>query len=93
MHSIRTELRIGCGIKIEKSLALLMQSRALMKFGVDIHPVAHPCSGIMLDHATGLVAGETAVVGKQGFHTAECHIGRNRWVSTVTDIRKSVTVC
>ena len=47
------------------SLALLMQSRASMKFGVDIHPAATFGSGIMLDHATGLVVGETAVVGNQ----------------------------
>ncbi|MGB0323156.1 MAG: serine O-acetyltransferase [Luminiphilus sp.] len=48
-----------------RSLALLMQSRASMKFGVDIHPAATFGSGIMLDHATGLVVGETAVVGNQ----------------------------
>ena len=48
-----------------KSLALLMQSRASMKFGVDIHPAARFGSGIMLDHATGLVVGETAVVGNK----------------------------
>ena len=34
-----------------------MQSRASMKFGVDIHPAAQFGSGIMLDHATGLVVG------------------------------------
>ena len=33
------------------------------EFGVDIHPGARMGSGIMLDHATGLVIGETAVVG------------------------------
>lgn len=48
-----------------KSLALLMQSRASMKFGVDIHPAATFGKGIMLDHATGLVVGETAVIGNQ----------------------------
>ena len=48
-----------------RSLALLMQSRASMKFGVDIHPAARFGVGIMLDHATGLVVGETAVVGNQ----------------------------
>jgi serine O-acetyltransferase len=36
-----------------------------MKFGVDIHPAATFGSGIMLDHATGLVVGETAVIGNQ----------------------------
>ena len=32
-------------------------------FGVDIHPAARFGKGIMLDHATGIVVGETAVVG------------------------------
>ncbi|MCB1732989.1 MAG: serine O-acetyltransferase, partial [Halieaceae bacterium] len=32
-------------------------------FGVDIHPAARMGKGVMLDHATGLVIGETAVVG------------------------------
>ncbi len=48
-----------------RSVALLMQSRASMKFGVDIHPAASFGNGIMLDHATGLVVGETAIVGNQ----------------------------
>lgn len=51
--------------KNRQSLALLMQSRASMKFSVDIHPAAKFGHGIMLDHATGLVVGETAVVGNQ----------------------------
>uniref|UniRef100_A0A0D9VQR0 serine O-acetyltransferase n=1 Tax=Leersia perrieri TaxID=77586 RepID=A0A0D9VQR0_9ORYZ len=43
--------------------ALLLQSRASEVFGVDIHPGARIGSGILLDHATGVVIGETAVVG------------------------------
>jgi serine O-acetyltransferase len=31
-------------------------------FGVDIHPAAQIGCGILLDHATGLVIGETAIV-------------------------------
>lgn len=46
-----------------ESLALFFQNRMSSKFGVDIHPAARMGSGIMLDHATGLVIGETAVVG------------------------------
>ena len=46
-----------------ESLALFFQNRMSTKFGVDIHPAARMGSGIMLDHATGLVIGETAVVG------------------------------
>ena len=33
-----------------------------MTLGVDFHPAARVGSGIMLDHATGIVVGETAVI-------------------------------
>lgn len=46
-----------------ESLALFFQNRVSTKFGVDIHPAAKMGSGILLDHATGLVIGQTAVVG------------------------------
>ena len=46
-----------------ESLALFFQNRISCEFGVDIHPAAHIGKGIMLDHATGVVIGETAVVG------------------------------
>ena len=46
-----------------KPLALFFQNRMSTEFGVDIHPAARLGKGIMLDHATGLVIGETAVVG------------------------------
>jgi len=46
-----------------ESLALFFQNRMSAEFGVDIHPAAKMGYGIMLDHATGLVIGETAVVG------------------------------
>lgn len=42
--------------------ALLMQSRMSQVYGVDIHPAARIGRGIMIDHATGVVVGETAVV-------------------------------
>ncbi len=43
-------------------LALFMQSRSSSVFSVDIHPAAKIGQGVMLDHATGIVIGETAVV-------------------------------
>lgn len=46
-----------------KSLALYLQNRMAAVFDVDIHPAAQLGCGIMLDHATGVVIGETAVVG------------------------------
>ncbi|MEQ1653411.1 MAG: serine O-acetyltransferase [Hyphomicrobium sp.] len=43
--------------------ALYLQSQSSRMFGVDIHPAARFGKGIMIDHATGFVVGETAVVG------------------------------
>ncbi len=45
-----------------KSMAYLLQNRMSEVFGVDIHPAARIGKGILLDHATSLVIGETAVV-------------------------------
>ena len=45
-----------------RPMALLFQSRVSELFGVDIHPAARLGRGIMIDHATGVVIGETAVV-------------------------------
>ncbi|KAL5575854.1 hypothetical protein UlMin_017553 [Ulmus minor] len=39
------------------------QSRVSEVFGVDIHPGAKIGSGLLIDHATGVVIGETAVIG------------------------------
>ncbi|MDC0172576.1 serine O-acetyltransferase [Gammaproteobacteria bacterium] len=44
------------------SLALLLQHRISITFAVDIHPAAIIGSGVMIDHATALVIGETAVI-------------------------------
>lgn len=46
-----------------KDLALYLQSQSSRIFSVDIHPKAKIGNGIMLDHANGLVIGETAEVG------------------------------
>ncbi|MDE1151674.1 MAG: serine O-acetyltransferase [Micavibrio sp.] len=43
-------------------LALYLQNRISDLFGVDIHPAARIGRGVMMDHATGIVIGETAVV-------------------------------
>lgn len=45
-----------------KSLALYLQNQISVSFDVDIHPAANIGCGIMLDHATGIVIGETSVV-------------------------------
>ncbi|MDO5059461.1 MAG: serine O-acetyltransferase [Neisseria sp.] len=46
-----------------KTLAYFLQNRASEVFGVDIHPAARFGRGIMFDHGTGIVIGETAVLG------------------------------
>ena len=43
--------------------ALFLQSQASAIFGVDIHPATTIGAGIMLDHGTGIVIGETATIG------------------------------
>lgn len=45
-----------------ESLARYLQSRISETFSVDIHPAAQIGSGILIDHATCVVIGETAVV-------------------------------
>lgn len=45
-----------------KALALHLQSLCSEVFSVDIHPGAQIGGGIMIDHATGLVIGETTVI-------------------------------
>ncbi|KAK1265530.1 Serine acetyltransferase 5 [Acorus gramineus] len=44
-------------------MALALHSRIADVFAVDIHPAARIGKGVLFDHATGLVVGETAVIG------------------------------
>jgi serine O-acetyltransferase len=44
------------------AMALYLQSRISEVFTVDIHPAARIGSGILVDHATGIVIGETCVL-------------------------------
>ncbi len=46
-----------------QDFALYLQSQSSRIFGVDIHPAARIGKGLMFDHATGIVVGETAVIG------------------------------
>ena len=46
-----------------ETLAFHFQSRISELFQIDIHPGAQLGSGLFLDHGTGIVIGETAVVG------------------------------
>jgi serine O-acetyltransferase len=44
-------------------MAKFLQSQVSQMFQIDIHPNAGLGSGIMLDHGTGIVIGETATIG------------------------------
>lgn len=46
-----------------RDVSLYLQSQASRIFAVDIHPAARIGMGIMLDHGTGIVVGETATIG------------------------------
>lgn len=45
-----------------RALAIYLQNEISVAFDVDIHPAANIGCGIMLDHATGIVVGETSVI-------------------------------
>jgi len=48
--------------KDRRVLALYLQSLIAKRFAVDIHPAAKIGQGVMMDHANGIVIGETSVV-------------------------------
>nr|AFK08536.2 SAT [Apium graveolens] len=58
-HRVAHKLWTQC----RQPLALALQSRISDVFAVDIHPAARIGKGILFDHATGVVVGETAVIG------------------------------
>lgn len=46
-----------------RGIALYIQNRVSEVFQADIHPAAKIGKGVFIDHATGVVIGETAIVG------------------------------
>jgi serine O-acetyltransferase len=62
-HAIQTHrLAHWLWHKHRKDFALYLQSRSSAAFQSDIHPAARIGKGIFLDHATGVVVGETAAI-------------------------------
>jgi serine O-acetyltransferase len=57
--------RIGHRLWCEerRDLAHFLQSRVCEVFAIDIHPAVPVGRGVFIDHGTGLVVGETAVIG------------------------------
>jgi serine O-acetyltransferase len=86
--------------------ALFLQSQASRAFAVDIHPAARFGQGIMIDHATGVVIGETAVIGNNcsflhgvtlggsGKETGDRHpkIGENVLIGAGAKVLGNITV-
>ncbi len=89
-----------------QAMARFFQSHIAETFAVDIHPAAQVGKGIMLDHATGIVIGETAVVaddvsimqavtlGGTGKEAGDRHpkIGRGCLISAGAKILGNITV-
>jgi len=89
-----------------KTLSLYIQNQISQIFSVDIHPGAKIGTGIMIDHATGVVVGETAVIGNNvsmlhavtlggsGCLTGDRHpkIGDGVLISTGAKILGNITV-
>ncbi len=62
-HAVQTHrLAHWLWSKGRRDFALYLQSHSSAVFQCDIHPAARIGRGIFLDHATGLVVGETAVI-------------------------------
>ncbi|MFV0280135.1 MAG: serine O-acetyltransferase [Rhodoblastus sp.] len=63
-HALQTHRLAHALLKSgRRDFALHLQSRSSAVFQVDINPAASFGKGVFLDHATGIVVGETAVVG------------------------------
>ena len=89
-----------------KATAFYLQSRASQVFDIDIHPAAKIGTGVLMDHATGLVIGETASVGDgcsifhdvtlgaTGSQTGDRHpkVGKNVTISANVSILGNITV-
>ena len=89
-----------------RDFALYLQSQSSRIFAVDINPAAKIGIGIMLDHGTGLVIGETAVLGDNcsllqgvtlggtGKETGDRHpkIGANVMIGSGAKVLGNITV-
>jgi serine O-acetyltransferase len=75
----------------ERDFCGYLQSRSSEVFQTDIHPAARFGQGILLDHATGLVVGETAVVGDDVIIQQDVTLGAPARTPAI-GIRKSAAV-
>ena len=75
-----------------RELAHFLQSRVSQVFAVDIHPAVPIGIGVFIDHATGLVVGETAVIGDDISILHEVTLG-GTGKEVATGTRKCATAC
>lgn len=87
-------------------LARWISQRASRKTGIEIHPAAEIGNGLFIDHGTGVVIGETAVIGENctiyqgvtlggtGKHTGKRHptLGNNVMVGSGAKILGPVVI-
>ena len=88
-----------------KVLACMVQSSISETFGMDLHPGAKFGRGIMIDHATGIVVGETAVVdddcslfhgvtlGGTGKEAGDRHPKLQKRVGTIRKLARAQRFC
>jgi len=73
-----------------------MTEHAHSKTGIDIHPGAHIGESFFIDHGTGVVIGETAVIGKrvriyQGVTLGALSLGREE-IDNLRDQKRHPTI-
>ncbi len=77
-HALQTHrLAHWLYLKGRKDFAYYLQSRSSAVFQTDINPAARIGRGIFLDHATGFVCGETAVIEDDVLDPARRHARRH----------------
>ena len=90
----------------QEVFAYFIQSRSSAVYEVDIHPKAEIGHGVMLDHATGIVIGETSVIendvsifqgvtlGGTGKETGDRHpkVGKNVTISANVSILGNIRI-
>ena len=88
------------------TMALFLQNRASEVFGVDIHPAAKIAGGVMIDHATGVVIGETTEIetevsifqgvtlGRKGYESGKRHpnISKGASIYAASTILGNITI-
>ena len=93
MRCNATAWRIGCGIRTAIRSPISSRAGCRSCSRVDIHPAAQIGRGIMMDHATGIVIGETAVVGDDVSMHARRDAWRHRQGDAATVIPRCAAAC